>query len=66
VAARPGRAHLRAYARAGYVGFLFGGGATGTTCACDADHDGVDDDGGYFKARVRAYYSAGALRLPAR
>jgi hypothetical protein len=75
-----GRAHLRAYVGAGYVGFLFGGGADGTTCACDARKDGVtnpepiggntrvsltaDDDGGYFRARVRAYYRAGALRLP--
>ena len=75
-----GRAHLRAYVKAGYVGFLFGGGAGGTTCACDAQHDGVtnpapidgntkaslsaDDDGGYFRAQARAYYRAGALRLP--
>ncbi|MGZ4280533.1 MAG: hypothetical protein ACXVQ4_00425 [Gaiellaceae bacterium] len=75
-----GRAHLRAYAAAGYVGFLFGGGADGTTCACDARHDGVtnpapidgntrpslsaDDDGGYFRAQARAYYKAGALNLP--
>ena len=75
-----GRAHLRAYAAAGYVGFLFGGGADGTTCACDARHDGVtnpapidgntrpslsaDDDGGYFRAQARAYYKAGALSLP--
>jgi len=75
-----GRAHLRAYVNAGYVGFLFGGGAGGTTCACDAQHDGVtnpapidgntraslsaDDDGGYFRAQVRAYYRTGALRLP--
>ena len=74
------RAHLRAYAAAGYVGFLFGGGAGGTTCACDADKDGVtnpapingntrpslsaDDDGGYFRAQARAYYKAGALKLP--
>ena len=74
------RAHLRAYANAGYAGFLFGGGADGTTCACDARHDGVtnptpingntktslsaDDDGGYFRAQARAYYRAGALRLP--
>jgi hypothetical protein len=65
---------------AGYVGFLFGGGAAGTTCACDAQHDGVtnpspidgntrmslsaDDDGGYFRAQVRAYYRRGALKLP--
>jgi len=75
-----GRVHLRAYAAAGYVGFLFGGGADGTTCACDARHDGVtnpapidgntrpslsaDDDGGYFRAQARAYYKAGALSLP--
>jgi hypothetical protein len=75
-----GRAHLRAYANAGYVAFLFGGGASGTTCACDAQKDGVtnpapigantrlslsaDDDGGYFRAQARAYYRAGALRLP--
>ena len=76
-----GRAHLRAYVRAGYAGFLFGGGATGTTCACDAQKDGVtnpapigantrrslsaDDDGGFFRASVRAYMRRGALRLPA-
>jgi hypothetical protein len=74
-----GRAHLKAYARAGYVAFLFGGGATGTTCACDARKDGAtnpppidgndrpslsaDDDGGLFRSLVRAYYRAGALRL---
>jgi hypothetical protein len=74
------RAHLRAYLNAGYVGFLFGGGAGGTTCACDAQHDGVtnpapigantrnslsaDDDGGYFRAQARAYYRTGALKLP--
>jgi hypothetical protein len=77
-----GRAHLRSYVRAGYVGFLFGGGADGTTCACDARRDGAtnpapidgntrlsvsaDDDGGYFKMQSRAYYRAGPLRLPLR
>jgi hypothetical protein len=59
-----GRKHLRAYRDAGVIALLFGGGAEGTTCACDADHDGVDDDGGYFKERVRAYYKTGPLRLP--
>jgi hypothetical protein len=75
-----GRAHLRAYAAAGYAAFLFGGGAGGTTCACDAQKDGVtnpapidgntrpslsaDDDGGYFRAQARAYYKAGAVSLP--
>ncbi len=59
------RAHLRAYVAAGFVGFLFGRGADGATCACDAANDGVtnpapidgntqaslssDDDGGYFR-----------------
>jgi hypothetical protein len=62
---------LRRYRAAGVVAFLFGGGAEGTTCACDATKDGktnpkpingnrrrslsVDDDGGYFKSRAKAY-----------
>jgi hypothetical protein len=74
------RAHLKAYVADGYIGFLFGAGAAGNTCACDADKDGVtnpppidgntrtslsaDDDGGYFKAQAKAYYAAGALTLP--
>jgi len=37
----PARTHLAAYRDAGVVAFLFGGGAGGTTCACDADGDGV-------------------------
>src|SRR5262249_9009543 len=96
------RAHLTAYRDAGVVAFLFGGGADGVTCACDAAGDGVtnpapiggntmasqsaakgtapsqttvggvptlvtpyaaDDDGGYFRWRVWAYYQAGALGL---
>jgi hypothetical protein len=75
-----GRSHLRALTRAGAVAFLFGGGADGTTCACDAQEDGVtnpspingngrgsysaDDDGGYFRHQARAYYRRGAIRLP--
>jgi hypothetical protein len=67
--------HRRAYRKAGVIALLFGGGADGTTCACDGRHDGVtnpapkhgntrrslsaDDDGGYFKSRVRAYYKRG-------
>ena len=74
------RAHLAAYVQAGYVAFLFGGGADGTTCACDGRHDGVtnpapidgntrpslspDDDGGLFRSLARGYYRAGALPLP--
>jgi hypothetical protein len=35
------RTHLAAYRDAGVVAFLFGGGAGGVTCACDAMSDGV-------------------------
>ena len=48
------RSHLRAYVNAGYVGFMFGGGAEGTTSA--------QTDGGYFYKRVSAY--APPLKLP--
>jgi hypothetical protein len=37
----PARTHLSAYRDAGVVAFLFGGGAGGTTCACNAQNDGV-------------------------
>jgi hypothetical protein len=76
---KKGRRHLRSYKRAGVVAFLFGGGAEGTTCACDAQNDGktnpapingntkrslnADDDGGYFRNRARRYYRRGPLRL---
>jgi hypothetical protein len=74
------RAHLKAYAQAGVVAVLFGRGADGPTCDCDAAGDGVtnpapingntgmslsaDDDGGYFKQQAVNYYGAGALVLP--
>jgi hypothetical protein len=35
------RTHLTAYRDAGVVAFLFGGGASGVSCACDAKNDGV-------------------------
>jgi hypothetical protein len=72
--AKDGRGHLNALRDAGAIGFLFGGGADGTTCACDARGDGktdpapingnsrssysADDDGGYFRNRARAYYGS--------
>jgi hypothetical protein len=37
----PARTHLAAYRDAGVVAFLFGGGAGGTSCACNAQNDGV-------------------------
>jgi hypothetical protein len=66
------RAHLQDYVDAGVIAFLFGRGANGATCACDANGDGVtnpspingnnlmslsaDDDGGFFKQKAAAYY----------
>jgi hypothetical protein len=35
------RTHLAAYRDAGVVAFLFGGGASGVTCVCDGQNDGV-------------------------
>jgi hypothetical protein len=61
----PSRSQMSAYAGAGVVAVMFGEGAGGQTCPCDAAGDGVtnpapidgnnalsidaDDDGGYFK-----------------
>lgn len=76
----PSRDHLSHYVQAGVIAFLFGRGAGGTTCACDAANDGVtnpppingntgeslntDDDGGFFRQKAREYYDAGAMPLP--
>jgi hypothetical protein len=75
------REHLKPYIDAGVVALLFGSGQSDGTCACDAAGDGVtnpppngtatrqslsaDDDGGYFRSRVNAYYRDGALPLAA-
>lgn len=74
-----GRKHIKVLTAAGVIALLFGRGADGNTCACDAAGDGLtnpapvdgndraslsaDDDGGYFKSRVAAYYRAGAIAL---
>ena len=60
-----GGAHLRAFVNAGGSALLFGGGQAQDTDAGDASGDWRPDDGGYFDARARAYYAAGALPLPA-
>ena len=73
------RAHLIEQVNAGVVGIIFGRGADGATCACDSAGDGVtnpaaingntatsltaDDDGGFFRSKAAAYYSAGAISL---
>ncbi|MHB8514474.1 MAG: hypothetical protein ACYDCT_03670 [Dehalococcoidia bacterium] len=75
----PTRTNLNAYAQAGVIAFLFGRGADGATCACDALGDGVtnpapingnttlslsaDDDGGFFRQKAAAYYAAGTIPL---
>ncbi len=75
----PGGTHLAIWRDAGVIALLFGGGAGGTTCACDAMGDGTtdppaingntraslsaDDDGGYFRERAAAYYDSGGLDL---
>jgi hypothetical protein len=76
----PSRSHLDTYRRAGVVALLYGRGAGGTTCPCDANNDGVtnppaingnnrtslnaDDDGGFFRERAAAYYATGAMSVP--
>jgi hypothetical protein len=76
----PARTHLRDYANAGVIALMFGRGADGTTCACDANNDGVtnpapingntgdslnaDDDGGFFRQKSGQYYTTGAYPLP--
>jgi hypothetical protein len=71
---------LRAYKDAGVLALLFGRGADGATCACDASGDGVTnpppingndrlstsaaDDGGYFEERRNAFRETAAIPLP--
>ncbi len=75
----PGGTHLALWRDAGVIALLFGGGAGGTTCACDAIGDGItdppaingnsqaslsaDDDGGFFRDRAAAYHDGGGLDL---
>ena len=37
----PGRTNINAYVQAGAVAFLFGRGADGPSCYCDAANDGI-------------------------
>ena len=76
----PGLTRLREYVAAGVIALLFGRGADGATCACDAAGDGVtnpqpingnvrdslsaDDDGGYFAERLQYFTRQPAIVLP--
>jgi hypothetical protein len=59
---------LNGYADAGVIAFLFGRGAADCTSYMDSKKDGVtnsaetaDDDGGYLRKAIKAYYVKGAL-----
>jgi hypothetical protein len=57
----PARTHLAAYRDAGVVAFLFGGGAGGTSCACDGQSDGVTNPAA---VNGNAYVSAAGTGAP--
>jgi hypothetical protein len=76
----PSGQHLQAYVQAGVIAFLFGRGADGATCACDAAGDGTtnpapidgntgasvsaDDDGGFFMQKAQGFYGPNPRPLP--
>ena len=60
--------NIRAYAQSGVIAFLFGNGLNTCTSYLDSKQDGVtapgeaiDDDGGYLRKAVKAYYQRGAV-----
>ena len=58
----PARTHLAAYRDAGVVAFLFGGGAGGTTCACNGQNDGVTNPAADQRQRARIRVGGGRHR----
>jgi len=59
------------YGQAGVIAFLFGWGMNGCTTYMDTKKDGItaanetaDDDGGYLRKAIKAYYQHGAVTLP--
>lgn len=75
-----GRVHLEEWANFGVVGILWGAGAESQSHYYDASKDGItnpapingntavsnypDDDGGYLRLQLSAYYSSAPLILP--
>ncbi|MBF6612544.1 MAG: hypothetical protein IVW55_05385, partial [Chloroflexi bacterium] len=78
--ASTGRAHMTEWANYGVIGLMFGAGAGGQSHYFDSKGDGItnpapingnnltstvaDDDGGYIRLNVAAYYNGGTLPLP--
>ncbi|MFD1255994.1 hypothetical protein ACFQ3S_04240 [Mucilaginibacter terrae] len=70
VAERANLDKLKQYGDAGVIAFLFGRGAHDCTSFMDTKGDGItgtnetsDDDGGYLRKSVKAYYQQGAVIL---
>jgi len=57
------RTHLTTYRDAGIVAFLFAGGATDTTCACDAKNDGVTNPAAINNNNILSQQGTGAPSL---
>lgn len=62
--------NIKAYAEAGVIAFLFGNGLNNCTSYLDSKRDGItgageaaDDDGGYLRKAVGAYYKQGAVAI---
>ncbi|MGY4539611.1 phage-related protein [Mucilaginibacter sp. UYNi724] len=62
--------NIKAYGEAGVIAFLFGNGLNNCTSYLDSKRDGItgageaaDDDGGYLRKAVGAYYRQGALAI---
>ena len=75
-----GRAHVKQWLERGFIGMMFGAGREDQTNQWDNRKDGVtnpapinaneatathaDDDGGYLRQQIGAYYEAGPIALP--
>jgi hypothetical protein len=66
-----GAAKISEYGQAGVIAFLFGRGNSDCTSYMDAKGDGItatnetaDDDGGYLRKAIKAYYQQGPVLVP--
>jgi hypothetical protein len=70
VLAANGSDKIAQYADAGVIGFLFGRGSAACTSYADSKADGItapgettDDDGGYLRKAIKAYYQHGTVAV---